>query len=195
MPEKTGTSGKVRDAENSVRRFLVLLTDPDALRDDVAVQQLQGKLADTSDPLERLALFSAIERAANVDAQGIRADFHRDARAFAETHGITSSAFAAMGVSRDDLRAAGLLSAPQRSAPRASEAKRPAGRRSTVDDVFAAIPSDPFTLKQLEELSGASTLTVRKAVDAMLLAGSLSQIEPDPAHSGPGRAPRRYVRT
>lgn len=192
MAEKTGSKG--HDAEDSVRRFLLMLSDPDSLRDEVAVQQLRGKLEGTSDPLERLSLFSAIERAENLDVQGIRSAFHRDARVFAEAHGISASAFAAMGVSRDDLRAAGLLGQSPRAAL-SSAGPRRAARRSSVDDVAAVVPSDPFTLRQLEELSGASTLTVKKTVDGLLAAGTLTMLEPDTSHSGPGRAPRRYVRS
>lgn len=194
MSDRTRTSGGTHDAENSVRRFLLLLSDPDALRDEVAVQQLREKLAEASDPLDRLSLFSAIERARNVDTHGIRAEFHRDARAFAEMHSIPASAFAAMGVSREDLRAAGLLGSPARHPTRETGPSRRSGRRLSVDDVLAAVPSEPFTIKQLEEISGASTLTVKKTVDMMLAAGSLAPMEPDPEHSGPGRAPRRYVR-
>jgi hypothetical protein len=182
------------NAEDAVRRYLIMLADPDSLRDEVAVGQLQEKLELATDPLEKLSLYSAIERAANVNTQGIREDFHRHARVFAETHGIGPGAFTAMGVPREDLRAAGLLGAPSRSENRSTGKPRRTGKRLTIEDVSASLPSGPFTLKQLEELSGASPLTVKKAVDALIAAGSLRQIEPDPDHAGPGRAPRRYVR-
>lgn len=195
MSEKIRPAEKSHDAEESVRRFLLLLSNPDALRDDNAAAELREKLASATDPLDRLALLSTIERAENVDAQAIRAAFHRDAKPFAEANAITASAFSAMGVSREDLRAAGLVGTVSRSAPQSSGSSRRSGRRLSVDDVLAVVPTEPFTLKQLEELSGASTLTVRKAVDGLLGAGTLTQLEPDPGHSGPGRAPRRYVRS
>jgi hypothetical protein len=52
-----------------------------------------------------------------------------------------------------------------------------------------------FTSRRLEELSGASALTVRKALDRLLASGQLVEMDPDPGYHGPGRAPRRYVRT
>jgi hypothetical protein len=183
------------NAEDAVRRYLIMLTDPDSLRDEVAVRQLREKLELATDPLEKLSLYGAIERASNVDTRGIREDFHRHARVFAETHGVGPGAFTAMGVPREDLRAAGLLGASSRPEKRSTEKPYRTRKRLTLEDVNAAIPSAAFTLKELEEILGASPSTVKKAVDALLAEGSLRRIEADPDHAGPGRAPRRYVRS
>jgi hypothetical protein len=182
------------EAEQAVRRYFQMISDPDSLRDDVAVRQLERELAATTDPIERLLLFSAIDRAKTVDTQGIRGEFHRRAKSFAEANGITASAFSAMGASKEDLRLAGLLGQTSSSRTGSLAQPRSGGRRSSVDDVVAAVPADVFTSRRLEELSGASTLTVRKALDRLLASGQLVEMDPDPAYPGPGRAPRRYVR-
>jgi hypothetical protein len=58
--------------------------------------------------------------------------------------------------------------------------------------VRAAIPGTTFTIKSLQERSGASPAVVRKVVAEELDAGNLTDEGADPDHSGPGRAPTLY---
>lgn len=194
MKSTTDSATEARTPEDSVRRFLLALSDPGSLRDEREIERLRGELSTTVDPLERLALFSAIDRAENVDVQAIRAEFLRQAKTFAAVHDITANAFAAMGVSREDLLAAGLLAQAHGAAPAASKPARRRARRPGLADVIALVPEGPFTCRQLEELSGASAPTAKRAVSEMLSAGSLVDLGFDPDHRAPGRAPRRYSR-
>ena len=114
-------------------------------------------------------------------------EFVTHARAWAEEQGITAAAFEAEGVPSQVLRKAGL-------APTTRGRQRRTGKRSrvTVAEVRAAIPRGSFTIKTLQELSGASPAVVRKVVTEELGGGQLKEIGPDPDHRGPGRAPTLY---
>ncbi|HVM19810.1 MAG TPA: hypothetical protein VM307_07605, partial [Egibacteraceae bacterium] len=71
--------------------------------------------------------------------------------------------------------------------------RRPGVRsRVTVDQVRAVIPRGAFTMKMLQERSGASPAVVRKVITEELAAGTLKEQGPDPDHRGPGRAPILY---
>jgi hypothetical protein len=60
------------------------------------------------------------------------------------------------------------------------------------DEVRAAIPKGTFTVKDLQERSGASAAVVRRVISEEVEAGNVSDEGPDPDHSGPGRAPAIY---
>jgi predicted ArsR family transcriptional regulator len=62
----------------------------------------------------------------------------------------------------------------------------------SVDKVKACVPSGPFTAKALEEASGATGATARKAIAELVAAGSVESLGPDPEYSGRGRAPTLY---
>jgi len=124
------------------------------------------------------------------------------AKAWADHIPISVNAFAAEGVPADVLRRAGFpVAAPfrgRRRTPRGAEqAVATVARRSyvTVDEVRAAIPDGAFTIKTLQEASGASPAVVRKVVAEEESAGRLRSEGTDPDHPnyrGPGRAPVLY---
>jgi hypothetical protein len=60
--------------------------------------------------------------------------------------------------------------------------------------VRSGIGKKPFTVKQLQESSGASPAVVRKVVQDELAEGRLTEAGKDPDHRGPGRAPVLYKR-
>lgn len=127
---------------------------------------------------------------------GHEAAFVEHARAWAEAAGVSGKAFAAEGVPADVLRRAGFRDVTDDGRPR-TRRRTGAGRRASVtaDGVRTAIPSGTFTVRRLQELSGASAATVRRVIGEGVRAGSLIQRGVDSDHDGPGRAPTTYERS
>ena len=176
-----------KSAESAVRTYLTALRDPSALRDESRLATLQSELDSSGDELERLRLRQQIFDVESPSVAKYEDDFVTHAKAWAEEHGVTGKAFEAEGVPAQVLRRAGL-------APRgARKGRRPGVRtRVTVDEVRALIPRGSFTIRTLQETSGASPAVVRKVVADEVAGGRLKEVGPDPDHRGPGRSPTLY---
>ena len=168
-----------------VRAYLAWIADPESVRDEDELARLRDDLASEGDPLLRLEIAAAIVRAENPDIDKLRADFVGVLKDYAAEKNYTAEVFLELGVPRDDLREAGLV-LPRRAAEPTPK------KRLTVDDVARLAPRKPFSIRQLHDHTGASKMTVRKAVKKMLDDGAIASVGPDPAFSGPGRAPMLY---
>lgn len=62
----------------------------------------------------------------------------------------------------------------------------------SADEVREAIPSGTFTVKDLQERSGASAAVVRRVIGEEVDAGNVSDEGFDPRPRRSGRAPERY---
>jgi hypothetical protein len=182
-------------AEEAVRTYLTALKDPASLRDDDTITKLERELDSAEDPVQRLALRQQLIDAKRPSVEAYEGAFTKHAKAWAEEHGVTADAFASEGVPAAVLRRAGFAVRGARGRGRASGRTRSGGRtRVTTEEVRKAIPRGTFTIRKLEERTGASTAVVRKVVQAELEAGRVSAVGPDPDHAGPGRAPTLYRR-
>jgi len=184
-------------SETAIRNYLVALRDPAALRDEESITRLRQSLDSASDQLERLQLQQQILDLSNPSTERFEEEFVTHARAWADKHGISARAFAAEGVPSAVLRKAGFGGVGRgrdaRRAPRGARGHR--GRpRVRAEDVRAAIPSGSFTVKQLQDASGASPAVVRRVVQEELEAKRLEDAGVQESHVGPGRAPRLYRR-
>jgi hypothetical protein len=184
--------------KKAVRDYLIALRDPGALRDDAAIADLKTKLDQSNDGLERLQVRQQL-----IDLQQPPLDRYEDAfvehaKAWAEQAGVSGEAFAAEGVPTAVLRRAGFRAVTdgRGRARRRTPTARATGTRSRVnaDEIRAAIPSGAFTVKDLQERSGASAAVVRRVIEEQVAAGQLARHGADPNHTGPGRAPRIYQR-
>lgn len=176
-----------KDAETAVRTYLAALHDPSSLRDESRLSQLQSELENSSDELERLRLRQQIFDLESPTVEQYETDFITHAKEWAEEHGVTAKAFEAEGVPARVLRKAGLAGS------RASRGRRSGNRRRvTVEEVRAAIPRGTFTVKGLQDISGASPAVVRRVVADEVAAGRVKEQGPDPDHRGPGRSPTLY---
>ena len=54
-------------AEKAIRDYLLFLTDPESMRDDAEIHRLEAAAREVSDPIEKLRLLSAAQRAGEVD--------------------------------------------------------------------------------------------------------------------------------
>lgn len=182
-------------ADSAVRNYLVALRDPSALRDEEKISKLQAKLESSTDELERLRLRQQI-----IDSQAPALDRYEEefvtaAKEWADSVGITEKAFLEEGVPPHVLRRAGFRVAAGRGRPRGS-GNRGGARRTRVssEEVRAAIPRGTFTIKQLQEATGASPAVVRKIVQEEEAAGRLAKVGTEKSSGGPGRSASLYKR-
>jgi hypothetical protein len=182
-------------AETAVREYLVALKDPSALRDDSTLTDLRTQLDEATDTISRLELRQRIMDVESPSLQRYEEAFVTHAKAWADERQITVKAFAAEGVQPSVLRRAGFAVAGRaRGIGRSSSRTGPARTRVTTQEVRSGIGKKPFTVKQLQESSGASPAVVRKVVQDELAEGRLTEAGKDPDHRGPGRAPVLYKR-
>lgn len=177
---------------DAVRRYLLGLSNPDALIDHAEVDRLQGLFAGEPDPVERLRLFSRWERASRVDLGSLEVGFVGHARAFASANDIPTSAFVSMGVPRRVLVAAGML--PSVSKKRNVRRPGPQQRRVSASAVASATPDAVFTAAELANRSGGSVELARKVLADLVGSKMVEVVDPPSDWVGVGRAPVFYRR-
>ncbi len=177
-------------AEKAIRDYLLFLTDPESMRDDAEIHRLEAAAREVSDPIEKLRLLSAAQRAGEVDGSHFEQAFIASAKSWASTEGVTPEAFKALGVPGHVLSAAGLVKG-RKSTPRTTP-KRQRAASVGYDVVMGLVPDGPFRIRDLMESSGASLQTVRKAVRSMLESGELRDLGLDPNWETRGRTPTLY---
>jgi hypothetical protein len=184
---------KTLNSEDVIRSYLKAIDDPSSLVDDTAIASLENEVRAASDPLVKLRALAALNRAKTPHADAFREGFIENARAWALANDVPFETFAELGVSRDVLRAAGLLAS--RSRGRSSAVAPSTSRRSvTVHQLEQDIQrrEGVFTLADVARDIGGSPMTVRKAVDKLVKAGSLVKLGPTPGWTGRGRAPLQF---
>ncbi len=181
-------------AEDAVRTYLTYLQDPSSLRDAEEVERLRAAAEAATDPIEKVKLLSAAQRADEVDGSTFEAGFVAHAKEWAEAEQVTADAFKALGVQADVLSAAGLIKRRTRSAKPTTPSRRTRSQGVSVERVMEAIPHEPFRIREVMEATGASLQTVRKAVRTLLEQGAVLDLGPDQSWDGRGRTPTLYRR-
>lgn len=179
------------NAESAVRNYLAALKDPASLRDDKNVAELRKKLENSNDELERLQLRQQLNEAENPSLEQFEEAFVEHAKSWAGKAGVGEQAFLDEGVPGHVLRRAGFR------VPTGRGRRRGRGRtrsRVSAEQVRAAIPKGSFTIKRLQERTGASPAVVRRVVQEEEQAGRLAVEGTDRSQTGPGRAPTLYRR-
>ncbi len=153
------------NTEDAVRNYLTALKDPNALRDDDAIADLESKIDSSDDQLERVKLRQQLIEAKAPQLARYEQDFVDKAKAWGDEHGVTIEAFKNEGVPTNVLRRAGFSvrggrgrSKDSTGSPRSKTGTR---TRVTSDEVRAAIPNGTFTVKQLQDKSGVSPAVAR----------------------------------
>jgi len=181
-------------AEDAVRKYLAAVADPSSLRDESALESLRAKIAESTDQVERLKLRQQLSNAEAPALDQYENAFVTHAKAWADENGIGVKAFAAEGVDASVLRRAGFAVAGGGRGRGARRGPRPGSKRTTTAEVKGAMPRGGFTVKVLQDLSGASPAVVRKAITEEIDAGRLEAKGTDPDHRGPGRQPTLYLK-
>lgn len=180
--------------DTAVRNYLLSLRDPSALRDDATIEGLRKRLEDSSDELERLQLRQQLLDAERPSVEGYEEEFVTHAKAWADDRGISHKAFVAEGVPSGVLRKAGFRGIRGGGRRRASTTAA-TRTRTSPEEIRKAIPRGTFTIKTLQDRSGASSAVVRRVVQEEVAEGRLKEMGADPDHKGPGRAPVLYKRS
>lgn len=180
-------------AENAVRDYLRALKDPNSLRDEDRIAQLEKELSESDDRISRVMLHQQLLDARNPAAQAYEEAFATHAKAWADSNGISAAAFLAEGVPTSVLRRAGF------SITDGGRGRRQGRRPGTppgvpAEQVRASLPSGEFTAKQVQEATGASAGVVRRVLQQEVEAGHVATVGTDTQHQGPGRAPTLYRR-
>lgn len=181
-------------AEAAVRAYLRYLNEPDSLIDRGALAKLEKAVNAAKDPIERLHAVAALRRASSADPSEVEDAFVEAAPAYAAEADLDRADFAALGVPDAILQRAfgGGRRGGRRSTRGAGRARRSTGgARGGVDAVKRAVLAMAGEFK-LAELTVASPITVRKAVDELIEAGQVERLGPDPHHASRGRAPIVY---
>ena len=179
-------------AESAIRSFLLFLDDPSKLIDHELIEQLQAKLREAHDPIERLKVYAELERAQHPDGSTYMLDFVLHAKNWADANNVSATAFKQVGVNDDVLRSAGLLADEGRRSTNQRTQQRTSARTSvTVEMIKRHVRSlhGRFTLADVQSGVGGSPMTVRKGVQELVDIGAITRLGPEPDWRGRGRAP------
>jgi hypothetical protein len=189
MPETT--------PETAVRNYLIFLTDPDSLVNTVEADRLREVLAESVDPIDRLMTMAALDRASAPDLESYEQAFITQAKEWAEAEDVPASAFETMGVPRHVLEAAGILPKPGRgrgrvgTATKAPHAPRKAMVKSDALEAGILALTEPFSVRDVSEKVGGSTITVTKAIERLEAQKKIVEASPRPNERG--RASRTWT--
>lgn len=201
MPRKPVAKSEVRvstseESETTVTAYLATIGKPKPRgRQARPKPDFETATKGITEPLAKLAAIKEErQRVANIVVGDDAEDgFVKYANAWAKIHEYSREDFAALGVSRRVLDAAFGGSTPR---PRPSSSRR-APRVSTKDlaDAIGAKPAGTWlTVNAVMREVGGSPATVRKVLDGLTAAGTVTDPIDDPKHSGKGRAPKVWER-
>ena len=166
--------GETTTPETAVRNYLTFLSDPDSLRDPEEVRKLEDEVAKATDIVEQLMARAALRKAMMLDPDTYERAFIEVAREWADAQGVPGEVFEEMGVRSEVLEAAGFYGKRPRRAvggPRKAAAPPGAPRRASVksDALEAGILAlgGPFSVRDVSERVGGSTITVTKAIERL----------------------------
>jgi hypothetical protein len=200
MPRQTPEKSEVRvsaseEAEEAVKDYLATIGKPRTRgRQARPKPDFETATKGITDPLAKLAAIKAErERVADiVVGNATEEGFIKYGKVWAKIHGYGREDFAALGVSRRVLE-----SVFGGGAPRVQPVSKRAARVNVKDlaDAISAKPSGTWlTVSGVMHDVGGSPATVRKVLDELAAAGTLTDPIDDPKHSGKGRAPKVWER-
>ena len=193
-------------AEAAVRKFLEFVADPASARDEALITSLNEQVSAVRDPIQKLKLLAALDRAEKSDGEALRHGFVLHARHWADQEGIPLKAFREIGVNDIVLAEAGFdlgmgrLKGAKGSSQSASKSPTavPASRAKAVSGReirhWMLAQTDAFTLAQVMAGAGGSLGTITNVADELIESGQIIRIGPSTTHTGRGRAPYLYGR-
>ena len=194
-------------AEHAIRRYLLWLNDPGSIVDVAAIEEAERVAKQTTDVIEKLKALSRVEHMRLGDSRAVKQAFLDHAKAWGDQHEISAASWIRLGVPPEVLREAGITGNRAAGRPAArSVAARPASRPASnraggtrggsvgINQIVSHVQTmtGPFVLTDIADQVGGSPMTIRKAVDQLVGAGTVERLGSDPQHNGRGRAPIRY---
>lgn len=189
-----------KKTEDGIRTYLDgLSASTKPVIDREAIKSLKADIKAEADPIAKLRLLAALdeEQAGRTpDTEGDKAVFVAEAKAWAEAENIPVSAFQALKVPDDVLKAAGfIITEPSRvtAAPRANTSGTRAPR-IPLEEVAAAAKKlgSGWKVADLADALQREKGTVVNYIKQLLDNGTIADLGEDPKHDGRGRAPKIY---
>ena len=183
------------EAEVAVKAYLATVGNPKPRgRQARPKPDFEAATKGITDPLAKLAAIKAErERVAEIVlGDDVEDGFVKYGKVWAKIHDYSREDFAALGVSRRVLDAVFGGSAP-RVKPTSTRAPR-VSTKDLADAITAKAPGTWLTVNGVMAEAGGSPATVRKVLDELAAAGTLTDPIDDPKHSGKGRAPKVWER-
>lgn len=196
MTSVTINPEEMDSGEEAVRKYLILMNDPDALVPTHIIEEIQAELKSATDPIERLDLRSQIDRLSEPPSDEIIEAFVAHAREWAGQEAVTAEALIHEGAQPEHLRRAG-FALPQRVVRRGKGKSSSPTKRVSRDEVEESILSkskrEPFGVADVQNDTGASSSTARQVIGSLMEAGKVREAEVDHVKGeGPGRKPKMY---
>jgi hypothetical protein len=200
MPRKSAAQSEVKvsaseEAEQAVKAYLATIGQPRPRgRQARPKPDFEAATKGIHDPIAKLAAIKAErERVANIVVGNLEEEgFIQYGKVWAKIHDYGREDFAALGVSRRVLDAT-FGSGNARAKPASTRAPRVSTKE--LADAVAAKPAGTWlTVSGVMREVGGSPATVRKVLDELSAAGTLTDPIDDPKHSGKGRAPKVWER-
>ena len=200
MPRKTVAKSEIRvsaseEAEQAVKEYLATGGQPKPRgRQARPKPDYEAATKGITDPIAKLeAIKAERERVANI-VLGDPAEegFIQYAKVWAKIHDYDREDFAALGISRRVLDAA-FGGGAARAKPVTTRAPR-VSTKDLADAITAKSPGTWLTVSGIMREVGGSPATVRKVLDELAAAGTLTDPIDDPKHSGKGRAAKIWER-
>jgi predicted transcriptional regulator len=203
MPRRASAQQDVKvstseEAELAVKTYLATLGKPKPRgRQARPKPDFEAATKGITDPLAKLAAIKAErERVANaVVGNTAEEAFIQYGKTWARIHDYAREDFAALGVPKRVLDAT--FGGAGGGAPKAPAA-RVRARRVNPQDLAAAVTAKPagawVTVADVMREVGGSPATVRKVLDELSAAGTLTDAFDDQKHTGRGRAPKVWER-
>jgi hypothetical protein len=202
MPRKAAGENDVKvsaseDAEIAVKAYLATVGKPKPRgRQARPKPDFETATKGISDPIAKLAAIKAErERVANAVVGNPAEDaFVRYGKTWARIHDYSREDFAVLGVPKRVLDATFGSKGREPKAP-APRARAPRVDPKAVADAITAKPAGAWlTVAGVMREVGGSPATVRKVLDDLSTAGTLTHSFADPKHNGRGRAPKVWER-
>ena len=93
--------------EQAVRSYLQFLEDPSSAVDPSRLGELEAKIRESHDPIEKLKLMTAIDGLADMAGATVKSRFVKSAMVWATAHGVKTKSFLSLGVPMSVLAEAG----------------------------------------------------------------------------------------
>lgn len=189
-----------KKAVDGIRAYLEGLGATDKpMVDKEAIKAVKAQIRSESDPINKLKLITQLEAEEQghvPDRSGDEAVFIAEAKAYADSEGISGTAFQALGVPDDVLKHAGFDVSPP-SAPTTRGTRRSSGSRAprvAIEEVQAAAKKlgSGWKLNDLADAIERDPATTRNYLKKLIDAGGVTELGDDPSHDGRGRAPKLY---
>lgn len=203
MPRKASAQSDVKvstseEAELAVKTYLATIGKPKPRgRQARPKPDFDAATKGITDPLAKLAAIKAErERVANaVVGNPAEEAFIQYGKTWARIHDYTREDFAALGVTKRVLDATFGAGGTPAKAPVAASTRAPRVNPKDIADSVTAKPAGTWlTVAGVMREVGGSPATVRKVLDELSAAGTLTHPIDDPKHSGKGRAPKVWER-